>query len=106
MRTTRPARAHSSALVRPAMPLPSTRKSLSTGTDGRELSAPVRPGQAFDRNGARIRLLSSRPSPIVTGMRVAVWGASVALAFATTARADIYSYRDRTGAIVFTNAPV
>src|SRR5262249_6003585 len=30
--TTRPARAHSSAQVRPAMPLPRTRKSLSTGT--------------------------------------------------------------------------
>ena len=30
--TTRPARAHSSAQVSPAIPLPKTRKSLSTGT--------------------------------------------------------------------------
>ena len=37
-------------------------------------------------------------------MRVAVWGAVLALA--APAAADIYQYRDRSGAIVFTNAPV
>jgi len=37
-------------------------------------------------------------------MRVAVWGAVIALA--APAAADIYQYRDRSGAIVFTNAPV
>jgi soluble lytic murein transglycosylase-like protein len=40
-------------------------------------------------------------------MRVAVWGMAVAgLSLAATASADIYQYRDRSGAIVFTNAPV
>ena len=38
-------------------------------------------------------------------MRVAVWGAVVCLAGAGSARADIYQYRDRSGTIVFTNAP-
>src|SRR5262245_29044668 len=38
-------------------------------------------------------------------MRVAVWGAVVCLAGAASARADIYKYRDRSGTIVFTNAP-
>ena len=37
-------------------------------------------------------------------MRVAVWGAVIALA--APAGADVYQYRDRSGAIVFTNAPV
>jgi soluble lytic murein transglycosylase-like protein len=46
------------------------------------------------------------PSRIVAAMRVAVWGALLGVAVATTAAADIYSYRDRSGAIVFTNAPV
>jgi soluble lytic murein transglycosylase len=36
-------------------------------------------------------------------MRVAVLGAVIGLA--TTASADIYSYRDRSGTVVFTNAP-
>ncbi len=34
------------------------------------------------------------------------WGVLGALGLATTAAADIYRYRDRSGAIVFTNAPV
>ena len=40
-------------------------------------------------------------------MRVAVWGAVLCLGpgLATSASADIYSYRDRSGTIVFTNAP-
>jgi soluble lytic murein transglycosylase-like protein len=38
-------------------------------------------------------------------MRVAVWGAVVCLVGGASARADIYQYRDRSGTIVFTNAP-
>jgi len=49
-------------------------------------------------------LPSAPASRIVNAMRVAVWAA--ALAFVASARADIYQYRDRSGAIVFTNAPV
>jgi soluble lytic murein transglycosylase-like protein len=37
-------------------------------------------------------------------MRVAVWG--VVLGLAASARADIYLYRDPSGTLVFTNAPV
>jgi soluble lytic murein transglycosylase-like protein len=39
-------------------------------------------------------------------MRVVAWGMLIGLGLATTAGADIYQYRDRSGAIVFTNAPV
>jgi soluble lytic murein transglycosylase-like protein len=41
------------------------------------------------------------------GMRVAVWGAAAGavLGLAAQAAADIYSYRDRSGTLVFTNAP-
>jgi len=38
-------------------------------------------------------------------MRVAVWGTVIGLGLAASARADIYQYRDRSGTIVFTNAP-
>src|SRR3989454_12822019 len=62
--TTRPARAHSSAQVRPAMPLPSTRKSLSTGT-GPELPVLDRPGQAPDIRAARSGLTFRKASRIV-----------------------------------------
>src|SRR6266404_1460370 len=64
--TTRPARAHSRAQVRPAMPLPSTRKSLSTGTVP-ELPVPVRPGQAPDIRAERNGLTSRKASRIVEG---------------------------------------
>jgi soluble lytic murein transglycosylase-like protein len=40
-------------------------------------------------------------------MRVAVWGAMLGTGFvlATSASADVYQYRDRSGVLVFTNAP-
>src|SRR5205809_973654 len=40
-------------------------------------------------------------------MQVAVWGAvsAAALGFVVPASADIYRYRDRSGTLVFTNAP-
>ncbi len=40
----------------------------------------------------------------MTAMRVAAW--AVVLGLAAGASADVYQYRDRSGAIVFTNAPV
>jgi soluble lytic murein transglycosylase-like protein len=49
-------------------------------------------------------LISAQASRIVTAMRVAVWAGILGLA--ATASADVYRYRDRSGAIVFTNAPV
>src|SRR5690349_24653182 len=55
----------------------------------------------------RCGLTSPEASRIVAAMRVAVWGMAVAgLSLAATASADIYRYRDRSGALVFTNAPV
>lgn len=88
------------------MPLPRTRKSLSTGTT-RQLPVPGDPGQASDTMQAcRFDLiggLSYRDS----WMRVAAWGLIVAgvLGLADAARADIYLYRDRFGVLHFTNAP-
>src|SRR5690242_8624128 len=38
-------------------------------------------------------------------MRVAVWGAMIGLGLAASARADVYTYRDGSGTLVFTNAP-
>src|SRR5438093_2943650 len=57
-RTTRPARAHSSAHVSPAIPLPRTRKSLSTGTLG---SFPCRYGRVKGEGRGRFGLLSWNP---------------------------------------------
>src|SRR6185295_17127469 len=111
---TDPSRAQRRAQVRPAMPLPRTRKSVSTGTGSpfpcpggrvKVMTVPDDP----ERSGTRYCLTSTEGSRIVIVMPRAKWGLVVlvagGLALAAPAHADIYLYRDRFGVLHFTNAP-
>src|SRR5262245_2148896 len=84
------------------MPLPSTRTSLSIGT---RRPASRDAGGGSSRIAYHLLDCFRAGGPVSSlAMRVAVWG--VVLGLAASARADIYLYRDPSGTLVFTNAPV
>src|SRR5262249_16748411 len=104
-RRTLPAAEQRSAQVRPAMPLPTTRKSASMAR-GAQLSVAGAAGSSARGLRARVDLLALPPyAP--PPMRVAA-GVAVALGVlaAPVLAADIYLLRDRQGVLHLTNTPV
>src|SRR4029453_17994709 len=99
-RSTLPAAAQRRAQVRPAMPLPTTRKSASMGS-GLHIPAHDRSGQAVDGRA----MPPYAPPPMRAAAGVAV-GLGVVSWSARRAAADIYLLRDRKGVLHITNAPV